>query len=264
MAIKYHVIEGGGEVLTSPFGMRKGKLHKGADYVKANCAINPPRVVTPFAGRVTEIRNTVAGPSTDYLAGNYVLMDYGNGYQGRHYHLKQNSVKVKVGQTLSAGSVVGVMGYTGNTSPVGVSGTHLHYELRHNNTPIDPVPYLTGAQELYSATTVKPPTPVTKPASIVAAEIVVGSGGWGNGDERRRKLEAAGYNYREVQNIVNSLIKGAAQKPAPKPKPVLKSTTVIAKEVINGKWGNGDERKKRLADAGYDYPTIQKMVNKLV
>ena len=43
-----------------------------------------------------------------------------------------------------------------------------------------------------------------------------------------------------------------------------KSNTEIAKEVINGKWGNGDERKERLTAAGYDYLAIQKIVNKLL
>ena len=38
----------------------------------------------------------------------------------------------------------------------------------------------------------------------------------------------------------------------------------IAKEVIQGKWGNGDERRKRLKQAGYDYNIIQKKVNELL
>lgn len=40
-----------------------------------------------------------------------------------------------------------------------------------------------------------------------------------------------------------------------------KSNDVIAAEIIAGKWGNGDERKKRLAAAGYDYDAVQKLVN---
>ncbi len=40
-----------------------------------------------------------------------------------------------------------------------------------------------------------------------------------------------------------------------------KDTDTMAKEVIQGKWGNGAERKKRLSDAGYDYAAIQKRVN---
>lgn len=46
--------------------------------------------------------------------------------------------------------------------------------------------------------------------------------------------------------------------------PVKKSNKEIAKEVIDGKWGNGADRKKRLTDAGYDYKAIQKEVNKIL
>lgn len=41
-----------------------------------------------------------------------------------------------------------------------------------------------------------------------------------------------------------------------------KSNEEIANEVIQGKWGNGADRKKRLTDAGYDYNAIQNIVNK--
>ena len=41
-----------------------------------------------------------------------------------------------------------------------------------------------------------------------------------------------------------------------------KTISQIAKEVINGEWGNGDARKKKLEAAGYDYDTVQKEVNK--
>lgn len=43
-----------------------------------------------------------------------------------------------------------------------------------------------------------------------------------------------------------------------------KTNTQIAKEVIQGKWGNGYTRKVRLKKAGYDYNTIQKLVNKML
>ena len=43
-----------------------------------------------------------------------------------------------------------------------------------------------------------------------------------------------------------------------------KSNEEIADEVIAGKWGNGEDRKKRLADAGYDYGAIQAIVNQKV
>lgn len=50
---------------------------------------------------------------------------------------------------------------------------------------------------------------------------------------------------------------------APTP-PAKKSNTVIAYEVINGKWGNGAERKERLTAAGYNYKVVQAIVNDLL
>ncbi len=43
-----------------------------------------------------------------------------------------------------------------------------------------------------------------------------------------------------------------------------KSVDTIASEVIRGNWGNGDERKKKLTAAGYDYSAVQKKVNELL
>lgn len=43
-----------------------------------------------------------------------------------------------------------------------------------------------------------------------------------------------------------------------------KTITDIAREVIAGKWGNGEERKRKLVNSGYDYARVQKEVNKLL
>lgn len=43
-----------------------------------------------------------------------------------------------------------------------------------------------------------------------------------------------------------------------------KSLDLIAKEVLNGQWGNGEDRKNRLAKAGYDYAQVQQKVNALI
>lgn len=43
-----------------------------------------------------------------------------------------------------------------------------------------------------------------------------------------------------------------------------KSVDAIAREVIRGDWGNGDERKQKLTAAGYDYSAVQKKVNELL
>ena len=46
--------------------------------------------------------------------------------------------------------------------------------------------------------------------------------------------------------------------------PTKKSVDEIAREVIQGKWGNGSDRKNRLTNAGYDYNAVQKRVNELM
>lgn len=43
-----------------------------------------------------------------------------------------------------------------------------------------------------------------------------------------------------------------------------KSVDELAKEVLDGKWGNGTDRKEHLTAAGYDYSAVQAKVNKLV
>ena len=50
--------------------------------------------------------------------------------------------------------------------------------------------------------------------------------------------------------------------PISKPKTKKKTNAEIADEVIAGKWSSGDDRKKKLEAAGYDYRTIQDLVNK--
>ncbi len=54
----------------------------------------------------------------------------------------------------------------------------------------------------------------------------------------------------------------ASPAPAAPAAPARKSNEVIAQEVINGAWGNGDDRKKRLTAAGYNYTVVQAIVNK--
>ena len=98
------------------------------------------------------------------------------------------------------------------------------------------------------------PKPQTKSIDEVAKDVI--NGKYGNGADRKTNLEKAGYNYNEIQNTVNELL-GAKSTASNK-----KSNEQIADEVIQGKWGNGDTRKQKLAVAGYNYSEIQKIVNR--
>ncbi len=108
-------------------------------------------------------------------------------------------------------------------------------------------------------------TPTAKPAGKSVEELAkeVIRGDWGNGQERKDKLAAAGYDYDTVQAKVNELLNPPKPTTAT-PLSTGKSVEELAKEVIRGEWGNGQERKDRLAAAGYDYATVQAKVNELL
>lgn len=89
----------------------------------------------------------------------------------------------------------------------------------------------------------------------LAQEVI--NGLWGNGDDRKNRLQAAGYDYNAIQDKVNQIL-DESQKPA------KKSIDEIAKEVIAGQWGNGQDRINRLQVAGYNYEEVQNKVNQLI
>ena len=112
---------------------------------------------------------------------------------------------------------------------------------------------------IYNPAVKDEPTPAPKPSKSVdelAQEVIAGL--WGNQPERQQRLEAAGYDYYAVQARVNEIL---APTPAPTPS---KSVDDLAREVIRGDWGNGQERKDRLTAAGYDYSTVQARVNEML
>jgi len=125
---------------------------------------------------------------------------------------------------------------------------------RRNWTKHGKLPYI---DYVATDTPVAPPAPATEKKSVeeIAKEVI--NGLWGNGEERKQKLTAAGYDYSTVQAKVNEML---APKPATEPS---KSIDDLAKEVINGDWGNGADRKNRLTAAGYDYAKVQARVNEL-
>lgn len=67
--------------------------------------------------------------------GNTVVVDHGDGFSTLYAH--QSQIGAAVGQQVAIGEVIGYVGSTGWST-----GPHLHYELRLNGNPIDPLPYL--------------------------------------------------------------------------------------------------------------------------
>jgi murein DD-endopeptidase MepM/ murein hydrolase activator NlpD len=110
--------------VSSPFGMRWGRLHAGIDV--------PLSVGTPLraadGGRVL-----IAGFTGGY--GNYTCIQHSGSLSTCYAH--QTSIGVSVGSTVSQGQVIGQSGNTGNST-----GPHLHFEVRVNGSPVDPMGYL--------------------------------------------------------------------------------------------------------------------------
>jgi murein DD-endopeptidase MepM/ murein hydrolase activator NlpD len=69
--------------------------------------------------------------------GNWVLIDHGNGIQTGYGH--NNSLLVRVGQKVSTGQSIALVGSTGASS-----GCHIHLEVRQNGTRINPVPFFSA------------------------------------------------------------------------------------------------------------------------
>ena len=81
------------------------------------------------------------------------------------------------------------------------------------------------------------------------AALDVMAGKYGNGEERRQRLMAAGDDYYAVQQLVNGLAKGYDQ---------------VARDVIAGRYGNNEYRVNALRAAGYDAALVQDLVNAML
>lgn len=90
----------------------------------------------------------------------------------------------------------------------------------------------------------------------VAQEVLQGL--WGNGQDRFNNLENAGYDAQAVQDRVNSILSGGYKQDS------NANIDAVAQEVIQGLWGNGQERYDNLTNAGYDAQAVQNRVNELL
>jgi murein DD-endopeptidase MepM/ murein hydrolase activator NlpD len=110
--------------VTSPFGMRWGRMHTGID------------IGVPYG---TPIHAAASGQViyADWMDGygNLVFIDHGSGISTGYAH--QSSIAVSNGQTVTQGQVIGYVGCTGHCF-----GPHLHFEVRVNGAPVDPLGYL--------------------------------------------------------------------------------------------------------------------------
>lgn len=113
--------------ITSSFGPRWGRMHNGIDIANSKKSETP--IVAAKAGLVSEAYYHKGG------YGNLVILDHGHGIETYYAHLSK--IEVKVGDEVKEGEIIGYMGSTGNST-----GYHLHFEIRKDNQPVNPIHYL--------------------------------------------------------------------------------------------------------------------------
>lgn len=112
-----------GARLSSSYGQRWGRLHKGIDLISSNRTI-----LAADEGKVI-----FAGKKEGY--GNCIIIDHKNGYETLYGHLSK--IGVSKGDVVQKGTKIGVMGNTGHSF-----GTHLHFEIHKNDGLQNPMKFL--------------------------------------------------------------------------------------------------------------------------
>lgn len=116
-------------VVTSRYGARWGRMHKGVDL-----GGNTGDPIRAADGGVV----IAAGDANDGY-GNKVVIDHGNNYHTLYGH--SSEVLVKVGMRVEKGDIIARVGSTGDST-----GPHLHFEVIYNGQAIDPMPFIENGQ----------------------------------------------------------------------------------------------------------------------
>jgi murein DD-endopeptidase MepM/ murein hydrolase activator NlpD len=116
---------------SSPFGMRNGRMHNGVDLAGP--------MGTPLYATADGVV-TVAERQNGY--GLIVTIQHDLGYETRFAHMSR--LGVTAGQRVSRGDTIGDMGSSGRST-----GSHVHYEIRRNGTPLNPMSYITAGRDVF-------------------------------------------------------------------------------------------------------------------
>ena len=145
-----------GELLvTSPFGLRPHPVtgepetfHAGIDGALWNGRMLLETGICAWRDGIV-----VEAADTDGPAGTCVVLDHGDGFVSRYFHLEHGSLAVASGDHVRAGILLGWMGKTGRAT-----GEHLHFQLEKDGEPIDPLPLLckSDVESRRNRQTVKP------------------------------------------------------------------------------------------------------------
>ncbi|TNV68850.1 LysM peptidoglycan-binding domain-containing protein [Trichococcus shcherbakoviae subsp. psychrophilus] len=151
--------------ISSPFGYRTSPINGALEFHRGIDLAGSGNISASQAG-VVEVA------TYHYSYGNYVVINHGkiNGVTIKTlYAHMQSGLSVSVGQTVSQGQKIGVMGTTGSST-----GVHLHFEVQENGTVVNPVNYINGTASVTPGVT----TPTTTPSTGSSVVVVSGDTLW--------------------------------------------------------------------------------------
>ena len=120
-------------IFTSGFGYRVDPFGLGTTFHAGQDIAAPTG--TPIIAATAGTVAIVETPDQSGGYGNYTCIDRGAGFATCYAH--QSAVFVQVGQVVTQSQLIGLVGSTGAST-----GPHLHFEVRLNGVPVDPLPYL--------------------------------------------------------------------------------------------------------------------------
>lgn len=167
-----------------------GDVHNYSDYGADVLAVADGRVVSAVNNLDDQIPRRLPDPSSitiETVDGNHVVQDLGGGRFAFYAHMQKNSVRVKPGDQVKKGAVLGKLGNTGNTS-----APHLHFHIMNRPSPLasDGRPYLIDAFDFAGQVDI---------ATFEAAPDITGD--WGKG--RLAKPERREREFPLNVNIIN-------------------------------------------------------------
>ena len=165
-------------------------VHSYSDYGADVLAVADAKVVSVLNNLEDQVPGRLPEPSSitiETVDGNHVVLDLGGGRFAFYAHLQKNSIKVRPGDQVKKGAVLGKLGNTGNTS-----APHLHFHIMNRPSPIaaDGIPYLIDGFDFSGQIDI---------AAFNAAPDL--SGDWGKG--RMSKPERREREFPLNLNIIN-------------------------------------------------------------
>ena len=165
-------------------------VHNYSDYDADVLAVADAKVVSVLNNLDDQVPGRLPEPSSitiETVDGNHVVLDLGHGRFAFYAHLQKNSIKVRPGDAVKKGAVLGKLGNTGNTS-----APHLHFHIMNSPSPMasDGIPYLIDAFDFSGQIDI---------AAFEAAPALAGD--WGKG--RIAKPEPRQHQFPLNLNIIN-------------------------------------------------------------